>query len=82
MENEKEIEHFVYQNFKGFPGVNEIKEFTTNMNKTELCRFVYSFFNKYGIYGTKPQYVELLHKNFTKFKGDKKKSTYRNIANR
>lgn len=81
-ESEEEIDHFVNQNFEGFEGVDEIKEFNPNMNKTELRRVTYKFFNKYGIYGTKPQYVKLLQENFTKFEGDKENSTYKNIANR
>jgi len=79
--SEQDIEHFVNQNFEGFPGVDEIIEFTPNMYKSELNCITYKFFNKYGINGTKPQYVKLLQGNFTKFKGDKEDSTYKNIAN-
>ena len=76
-ENEQEIKHFVNQNFYGFPGVNEIKEFNPNMNKSELNHVTWTFFNLYGIYKSKIQYADLLNKNFTKFRNDK--STYKNM---
>lgn len=76
-ESEKEIEHFVYQNFEGFPGVNEIKVFSPNMNRTELYQVTWTFLDLYGISKGKQQYVELLLQNFTKLNGAK--NVYGNI---
>lgn len=73
-ESEEEIKHFVNQNFKGFSGVDETKQFTPNMNKTELYHVTWNFFNDYGRFKTKIQYVDLLLKNFTQFKNDKTKN--------
>jgi len=76
-ENRQEIEHFVYQNFEGFPGVPEIKEFTPNMNKSEMYQVVWTFFRRYGKYKTKRQYEKLLLNNFTQFR--RTKNVYSNI---
>ena len=76
-ENEKEIEHFINQNFVGFPGVDEIKEFAPNMNKSELNQVVWTFLHTYGISKSKRQYENLSIKNFSKFKDDK--NVYSNI---
>lgn len=73
----QEIEHFVNQNFEGFPGVDEKKEFTTNMNLSELKHVTWTFFKAYGKSKTKKQYENLLMQNFTKFKGAK--DVYSNI---
>lgn len=70
-ENDTEIKHFVYQNFYGFEGVKEFKEFTPNMNKSEIRQTVWKFFNKFKIPKSKPQYVELIKKNFTIFRNSK-----------
>jgi hypothetical protein len=78
-ESEKEIEHFVNQNFEGFPGVNEIKEFNPNMNKTVLNQVTWTFFDKYVLSTGKKQYVNLLIKNFTKFRDSNPKNVYSNI---
>lgn len=79
-ESKKEIEHFVNQNFEGFPGVDEIKEFNPNMNNTEIYQVTWTFFDKYGKTKTKRQYVNLLMKNFTRFKHTK--YIYSNIADK
>lgn len=76
-ENEKEIEHFVYQNFDIFPGVDEIKVFNPNMNKSELNHVTWTFQHNHGMSKTKKQYEKLLMLNFTKFKDDK--NVYSNI---
>lgn len=76
-ESEKEIEHFVYQNFDVFQGVDEIKVFNPNMNKSELNHVTWTFYRKYGTSKTKKQYEKLLMKNFTKFKNDS--NVYSNI---
>jgi hypothetical protein len=75
--NEKEIEHFVYQNFDVFPGVNEIKEFNPNMNKSELNHVTWTFYHYHGMSKTKKQYEKLLMQNFKKFKDGK--DVYSNI---
>jgi|ERR1035437_437443 hypothetical protein len=69
-ESEKEIEHFVSQNFEVFPGVDEIKEFNPNMNKSELSHVTWTFFHNHGVSKTKKQYEKLLMQNFAKFKND------------
>lgn len=76
-ESEQDIEHFVYQNFEGFPGVNEKKEFNPNMNKSELNQVTWTFLHTYGESKGKKQYVNLLLKNFTQFRGAK--DVYGNI---
>lgn len=76
-ENEKEIEHFVNQNFEGFPGVDEEKKFTPNMNKSELYQVTWTFFHKYGESKGKRQYENLLLKNFIQFRNSK--NVYSNI---
>jgi hypothetical protein len=76
-ESTQEIEHFVNQNFEGFPSVNEIIEFDPNMNKSELYHITWIFFDRYGKSKTKRQYENLLIKNFTKFKDAK--DVYSNI---
>jgi hypothetical protein len=73
----QEIEYFVNQNFEGFPGVDEIKEFTPNMNKSEMYQVAWTFFTRYGKYKTKRQYENLLKKNFTQFRNTK--NVYSNI---
>lgn len=80
--NKEEIEHFVNQNFEGFPGVKEIKEFNPNMNKIELNQVTWYFFNRFDAGKTKEQYANMLIKNFTKFKSDDPESVYSNIADR
>ena len=75
--NKQEIEHFVYQNFDVFPGVNEIKEFNPNMNKSELNHVTWTFFHNHGMPKTKKQYEKLLMQNFTKFK--ESSNVYSNI---
>lgn len=75
----QEIEHFVNQNFEGFPGVSEFKVFNPEMDKRELLLITYKFFQQYGKHGTKRQYVDLLKKNFTKFRNDSFKNIYGNI---
>jgi hypothetical protein len=50
------------------------------MNKTEILHVTWTFFNKYGKIKTKRQYVNLLLKNFTKFKHTK--NIYPNIADK
>jgi len=75
--SEQEIKHFLNQNFEDFPGVDELKEFITNMNKSELNHVTWTFFNTYGKSKTKKQYEKLLLHNFTKFKGAK--NVYSNI---
>jgi hypothetical protein len=75
--SEHGLNHFVNQNFEGFEGVDEIKEFNTNMNKTELEQAAWTFFNRYGKNKTKRRYTNLLIKHFTKFKDDK--NVYSNI---
>jgi len=77
--SEEEIRHFVNQNFEGFPGVDEIREFTPNMNKTQLYHVTWYFFHLYGKSKTKEQYVNLLLKNFTQFKNAKSDNVYSNI---
>jgi len=79
-DNKGEIEHFVNQNFEGFEGVDEIKDFCPNMNKTEIYHVTWSFFDKFGKIKTKRQYVNLLLKNFTRFKHTK--NIYPNIADK
>lgn len=79
-ESEQEICLFVNQNFEGFKGVDAIKEFNPNMNKTELSHVTWVFFSKYGQNKTKPQYEKLLTKNFPIFKKDE--HVYSNIKNR
>jgi hypothetical protein len=69
--NRQEIEHFVNQNFEGFPGVNERKEFNPNMNKSELYQVTYTFFYRYGLYESKKLYEDLLLRNFIQIKGTK-----------
>lgn len=76
-ESETEIEHFVNQNFDVFPGVNEIKAFNPNMNKSELNHVTWTFQHNHGMSKTKKQYEKLLMLNFTKFKDDK--NVYSNI---
>ena len=76
-DNKQEIEHFVYQNFDVFPGVNEIKEFNPNMNKSELNHVTWTFYHIYGMNKTKKQYEKLLMQNFTKFKNGR--NVYSNI---
>ena len=76
-ESEEEIKHFVYQNFDGFPGVNEIEVFTPNMNKSELYQVTWTFFKRYGKRKTKRQYENLLLKNITQFKNAR--NVYSNI---
>jgi len=76
-ESEKEIEHFVNQNFEGFPGVNDKSEFNPNMNKSELYHVTWVFFNRYGKSKTKIQYADLLTMNFTQFRDTK--NVYSNI---
>lgn len=76
-ESKQEIEHFVNQNFEGFEGVDEIKEFNPNMNKTELNHVTWTFLNRNGKSKTKRQYENLLIQNFKKFKDDK--NVYSNI---
>ncbi|OFX39153.1 MAG: hypothetical protein A2X03_12515 [Bacteroidetes bacterium GWA2_40_15] len=75
--NKQEIEHFVNQNFEGFPGVDELKEFIPSMTKSELNQVTWTFFKTYGKSKTKKQYEKLLLQNFTKFKDDK--NVYCNI---
>lgn len=75
--NKTEIEHFVYQNFEGFPGVEKLRTFNPDMNKSELYQVAWMFFNKYGRSKTKSQYETLLIKNFDKFR--KAKNIYSNI---
>jgi len=70
-ESYQEIEHFVSQNFDVFPGVDEIKIFDPNMNKSELNYVTWFFYRKYGMSKTKKQYEKLLMLNFAKFKDDK-----------
>ncbi|MCE5348176.1 MAG: hypothetical protein LLG13_18075 [Bacteroidales bacterium] len=70
-ESEQEIEHFVYQNFDVFPGVDEIKVFNPNMNKSELNHATWTFYHEYGMSKTKKLYEKLLILNFTIFKDDK-----------
>lgn len=77
--DKKEIEHFVNQNFDGFPGVNEIKVFNPNLNKSELRQITATFFEKYGISKSKLQYANLLKNNFIKFRDDGIKDIYSNI---
>lgn len=72
----KEIEHFVYQNFDVFSGVDEIKEFNPNMSKSELSYATWTFYHKYGMSKTKKQYEILLMQNFTKFKDGKNVYSY------
>jgi hypothetical protein len=67
-ESEKEIEHFVNQNFDVFDGIDEIKEFNPNMNKSELNQVVWTFYHLYGVSKSKELYEKLLMQNFTKFK--------------
>lgn len=76
-ESKQEIEHFVNQNFEGFPGVDEIREFNPNMNKSEMYQVTWTFFDRYGKYKTKRQYENLLKKNFTQLRNTKK--VYSNI---
>jgi len=76
-ESKQEITHFVNQNFEGFSGVPELKEFTSNMNKSEMYQVVWTFLRRYGKYKTKRQYANLLEKNFTQFRGVK--NLYGNI---
>jgi hypothetical protein len=73
----QEIEYFVNQNFEGFPGVDEIKEFTPNMNKSEMYQVAWTFLRRYGKYKTKRQYENLLLNNFTQFRNTK--NVYSNI---
>lgn len=75
--SKEEIIHFVNQNFFGFTGVDEIKMFTPNMNKSELNHTTWTFFDKYGIMKSKKQYENLLRMNFLKFKYDR--NIYSNI---
>ncbi len=79
-ESEKEIEHFVNQNFEGFPGVDKIRKFTPEMSKEEFWQVTWLFFKYYGNSKTKPQYVKLLQGNFIKFEGDGYDYLYKNIA--
>jgi hypothetical protein len=67
-DNKQEIEHFIYQNFEVFSGVDKIKVFNPNMSKSELYHVTWTFFDNYGIHKTKRQYEKLLIHNFTKFK--------------
>ena len=78
--DEKEIEHFVYQNFDVFPGVDEIKVFNPNMSKSELSHATWTFYHKYGMSKTKKLYEKLLMQNFTKFKDGK--NVYNNIKDK
>ena len=77
--NKDEIKHFVYQNFDGFPGVSEIKEFNPNMNKTDLYHVTWVFYKKYHVSKGKRQYAKLLVGNFTEFKNNAEEKVYPNI---
>lgn len=78
--NKQEIEHFVNQNFDGFLGVNEIKVFNPNMNKSELSQVTWTFYHTYRTPKSKRQYEKLLKKNIIKFKDDN--NVYGNIKDR
>jgi hypothetical protein len=68
-ESKDEIEHFVNQNFEGFDGVGSIQEFNPNMNKSELYHVTWKFYRIYKVSNSKIQYVDLLVKNFIRFRG-------------
>lgn len=61
---EVDIIHFIYQNFTGCPGVEQIKTFIPNISKSELRYIFYQLYRKYGLNGEKRKWLDVLNDNF------------------